>query len=299
MANSGVKYPATTSTIQESGDDNDWTTPSNVGANDGSYAQITAASFDSPDVSYLLRTTNYSMGVPADAVIDGIVVEIERHYADGICYDVDVNLTKDGTTRVGSDYSAGANFLLADTIVSFGGATDKWGTTWTAAEVNASTFGLFYKMGAGAANADGFLDFIRITVYYHVLGLLSAALATVTSTSLNASLLGKAQLPGVLATATGASPASAIFGKAVLPGALATITGTSPTAAFLGGGGGTPATLLCAVSQATAQAFNAAFWGKAALLAQPAAVTVIAWAATFLGSGGGYRTHIRRTVTRH
>ena len=167
MADTGVKYPATVSTIQETGDDNDWTTPAEIVSDNGVYGNITAASFDANDLSYLLRATNFSMGVPAGATVDGIVVAIERHYVDGSVIDVDVNLTKNGTARVGSDYSTGATFnLTTDTIVTFGGATDKWGTTWTVAEINASTFGVFYKMGASANNADGFLDFIRITVYY-------------------------------------------------------------------------------------------------------------------------------------
>ena len=166
MADTGVKYPATVSTIQETGDDNDWTTPANVGADDGAYGQITAASFDANDLSYLLRATNPSMGVPSGATIDGILVEIERHYAAGTVADEDVCLTKDGSTRVGADKSTGAAFPATDAITSFGGATDLWGTTWTVAEINATTFGVLYKMKATGANADGFVDFIRITVYY-------------------------------------------------------------------------------------------------------------------------------------
>ena len=168
MGNTGVKYPAAVSTIQEVGDDNDWTTPANVGADDAAYASITAATFDAGDVSYLLRATNLSMGVPTGAIIVGILVEIERYYASGsgLVEDVDVVLTKDGTTRVGSDYSAGADFTTSPAVVSFGGVADLWGTTWSVAEVNATTFGVFYKMGAVANNADGFVDFIRVTTYY-------------------------------------------------------------------------------------------------------------------------------------
>ena len=166
-ADTGVKYPATISTTQETGDDNDWVNPSNVNANDAAYASITHPTFDNGDVSYLLRATNFGFLVPSAAIIDGIVVEIERYYANGQVIDVDVNLTKNGTARVGSDYSTGANFVASPgSTVTFGGATNKWGTSWTVAEVNATTFGVFYKMGASANDADGFLDFIRITVYY-------------------------------------------------------------------------------------------------------------------------------------
>ena len=166
MADTGIKYPATVSTVQETGDDNDWTTPAEVVSDNGVYGNITAASFDANDLSYLLKATNCSMGVPSGATIDGILAEIERHYAAGTVADEDVCLTKDGSARVGDDKSTAAAFPTADAITSFGGATDLWGTTWTEAEVNATTFGVLYKMKATGANADGFVDFIRITVYY-------------------------------------------------------------------------------------------------------------------------------------
>ena len=166
MADTGVKYPATVSTVQETGDDNDWVTPAEVVSDNGVYGNITAASFDANDLSYLLRATNPSMGVPAGSTIDGILVEIERYYAAGTVADYDVCLTKDGSTRVGDDKSTGAQFPTSPAVTSFGGATDLWGTTWTVDEINATTFGVLYKMQATGANADGFVDFIRITVYY-------------------------------------------------------------------------------------------------------------------------------------
>ena len=166
MADTGVKYPATVSTIQETGDDNDWVTPAEVISDNAVYGNITAASFDNLDTSWLLKATNPSMGVPSGATINGILVEIERHYAGGTVADYDVCLTKDGSARVGDDKSTGATFPTADAITSFGGSTDLWGTTWTVDEVNATTFGVLYKMQATANNADGFVDFIRVTVYY-------------------------------------------------------------------------------------------------------------------------------------
>lgn len=195
MADTGVKYPTGFSTIKETGDDNDWVNPSNVGADDAAYAYITAATFDSGDVSYLLQVIGFGtyplyMNIPAGATIDGIKVEIERYYANGQVIDVDVCLTKDGSARVGDDKSAGANFPTSPAVTSFGGATDKWGTTWTAAEVNAETFGVLYKMGASANDADGYVDFIRITVYYTVTA--QTSYQTITATAIGVPVLSKA-----------------------------------------------------------------------------------------------------------
>jgi hypothetical protein len=169
VSDTGVKYPATVSTTQESGDDNDWTNASSVGADDGDYARITHPSFSSPDTSYLLMATNFSMGVPAGAIINGIKVEIERYYENGTVADYDVCLTKNGTTRVGDDKSTGAAFPSSPAITTFGGAADLWGTNWTVDEVNASTFGVLYKMQATGSASDGYVDFIRVTVYYTTL----------------------------------------------------------------------------------------------------------------------------------
>lgn len=167
MADTGVKYPTAVATTKETGDDNDWVNPTNVGAADTAYAYITAATFDNPDVSYLMSTTGYNMGVTAGATIDGIKVEINRYYANGRCNDVEISLTKaGGTSRAGSNASTTAIFASSLAVVTFGSATSLWGTTWTADEVNASTFGVLYKMGATDADADGFVDFIRTTAYY-------------------------------------------------------------------------------------------------------------------------------------
>ena len=188
MADTGVKYPSSVTTVQETGDDNDWTTPAEVVSDNGVYGNITAASFDANDLSYLLKATNPSMGVPAGATINGILVEIERHYANGAVADEDVCLTKDGSARVGDDKSTGAAFPSSDAITSFGGATDLWGTTWTAAEINATTFGVLYKMKATGANADGFVDFIRVTVYYTAITVVEFA-GVVSGTGVMAALL--------------------------------------------------------------------------------------------------------------
>ncbi len=51
-------------------------------------------------------------------------------------------------------------------IKTYGGETDLWDTTWTRDEINASTFGVHLVAQARDNNADIYVDFIRITVYY-------------------------------------------------------------------------------------------------------------------------------------
>ena len=63
---------------------------------------------------------------------------------DGIFYGTSTfdtaQLTKDGSTLVGTNLGPGL-YTETETTISLGGATNLWGTTWTPAEINASTFG--------------------------------------------------------------------------------------------------------------------------------------------------------------
>ena len=61
MADTGVKYPATVSTVQETGDDNDWTTPAEVVSDNGVYGNITAASFDAVPIPIKPRAVMMSV----------------------------------------------------------------------------------------------------------------------------------------------------------------------------------------------------------------------------------------------
>ncbi|MBU2578352.1 DUF2341 domain-containing protein [Patescibacteria group bacterium] len=163
-----TKYPtAVVEAAEDPYDNNAWTTETNVMVDDGVNASITAPTFDSPDYSYVLKATGFSAGVPTGSTIDGILVAIERYNDAGETgKDAVVQLTKTGT-RIGDNKADTVNnWPTTATIKEYGGAADKWGTTWTVAEVNASTFGVHLAAQATTANADIYVDFIRITVYY-------------------------------------------------------------------------------------------------------------------------------------
>lgn len=48
-------------------------------------------------------------------------------------------------------------------ITTYGGATDRWGATWTATEINASSFGVSVNVNG---QGTGFADSLGVTVYY-------------------------------------------------------------------------------------------------------------------------------------
>lgn len=143
--------------------DIDWDTdtPANVKIDDGVYAQI--GELDKKIYSYRLDATDFRFTIPDGATIDGIVLEFERNNTK--TDDALVQLIKGGTPQ-GTDKSAGATWLLNDTIATFGSSTDKWGLQWTVADINSDTFGVAVACIGNANNAVPQIDFLRITVHY-------------------------------------------------------------------------------------------------------------------------------------
>jgi len=168
LSDTGFRYPGIVSENSETPyDDNNWQGPGNVGADDAIYADITPASFDTGDYSYVLRATNFSSGIPAGGTIQGIKVDIERYCGAGSARDALVQLTKNGSARVGnSKADTSSNWSSSVGVATYGNSTDLWGTNWTAAEINASTFGVHFAARAYSENTDIYVDFIRITVYF-------------------------------------------------------------------------------------------------------------------------------------
>jgi hypothetical protein len=173
MPSSGPRFPGTTANLSNAGTSENtdaWTTPSNVANNDGAESTIVAASYDSPDISQILVSSNFGFAIPTGSTIDGIEVEIERRsIIANSGKDFRVQLAK-GTTfasLVGNNKAVPATIWPTSiAVATYGGATDLWGTTWTPAEINASSFAIFLSAQANIANADIGVDFIRITVHY-------------------------------------------------------------------------------------------------------------------------------------
>ena len=164
-----LKYPTTKTTesvLPE--DDNDWVTIENIGADDGVYTSITATTYDANDISYRAKAQGFGFTIPSGAVIDGIVVQIERRCAAGSAVDYRVQLLDETGALVGDNKADTVNaWPAADTVKTYGGAADKWG--WaapTADKINNANFGVVLSAKATGANTDIYVDYIRITVYY-------------------------------------------------------------------------------------------------------------------------------------
>lgn len=147
-----------------------YTPAGNVTASDNVYA--TAVHCDCCDQNtQCLTVSDFGFAIPAGAVINGIVLEVEKKRSAGIggvVVDNGVQLMKAGATTGANKMDTSTDWPTIDTYVSYGSPTDLWGTTWTPAEVNASGFGaafasISYVCGSTIVTS---IDQMRITVYY-------------------------------------------------------------------------------------------------------------------------------------
>lgn len=172
MATQGPLYPGTAASLANAGSSENaeaWVSPGNISADDGTSSSITAATYDSPDISQLLVASNFGFAIPAGSTIDGIVVEIDRNNAAGAASDNRVQLAT-GTTfadLVGTNKADTAtDWPAALAVATYGGAADLWAAGLTVAQINAAGFAVMLSAQADANNTDIAVDFIRVTVHY-------------------------------------------------------------------------------------------------------------------------------------
>lgn len=168
MANTGYILPQSVVTAAESPwlDDN-WVSPGNVIARDGTEASITNNTYDNGDQSYVLKAYNFDFsGIPTGSTIDGVMCRIRAR--DSVAADIDlVQILDTSLAKVGTNMAAtpvSVTTTLAD--YEFGGATDQWGNTLTESWIKNSNFGVAFGMINRSNNADVFCDSIELDVYY-------------------------------------------------------------------------------------------------------------------------------------
>lgn len=153
-----------------------WSNPSYSQGSNNSYASfgVLLGLFGTATSNYLV-VSNPGFTLPAGATICGITVDIERS-AGGLglgasVTDQSVKIVKGGVIG-GSEHASGTAWPGADAYASYGGSSDKWGLTWTAADINSSGFGVAVsgKLSTGLAGLflSAQIDHIRIKVHYSI-----------------------------------------------------------------------------------------------------------------------------------
>ena len=169
MATQGPNFPSAATNVSTGTEINEaWVNPTNVFSGNASEAAITAATYDSPDISHQLTTSGYGFTVPTDATIDGITVEVERRSIIASSgKDFRVQLRNASGTLVGTNKAVPATIWpTSATIATYGGAADTWTASPTDTMVNDPDFGVVTSCQANIANADVGIDFVRVTTTY-------------------------------------------------------------------------------------------------------------------------------------
>jgi len=150
-----------------------WNNPTNAAASDDVYATVGINAGQEIQYSNYLKCTNFGFAIPTNAIIKGVQIDIERHASlntsnNHVCIQA-VRLVKGGTPQ-GSSKLSSQYWPLSDAYESLGGSADMWGLTLTPADINASNFGVVLEAvlyaPAGYDSITGYVDHIRITVYY-------------------------------------------------------------------------------------------------------------------------------------
>lgn len=148
------------------------TTPGNGCVQDGALA--TDANTGTALTNLCLDTTNdrhrywgYAFGLPATvSSIDGITVRARMSTNNNTgTYGACIQLSWDG----GASWTTHQPFTFTSsglTNYTFGGATDKWGRTWTPAQLNTTNFRVRIITVSQSANKTFNLDWLGVTVNY-------------------------------------------------------------------------------------------------------------------------------------
>lgn len=228
MPSSGPRFPTAAvnnSVAPENADA--WANPTNVFSDNAAEAAITAATFDSPDISQQLVTSGYGFAIPDGSTIDGIVVEIDRRSiiaSSGV--DNRVQLRNDSGALVGNNKATATVWPSSTAVATYGSSSDTWGASPTATMVNDPDFGVVLSAKANIANADIGVDFIRVTVHY-TLGVISGSAAS--QVDLSQAADGDVLVEGAAGSAVAATQAAT--GGVAVQGAAASAVGASQSAA--------------------------------------------------------------------
>ena len=172
MATTGQVFPTAAETVAETPWDDancTWVTPTNVGADDGATASVTHTSFDSPDQTYVLKAYTFDFSaIPNGSTINGVTARVNAWYAVAVGSMDLLQLLDTARAKVGTNQCATPVTLTTNTatIITKGGAADKWGNALDAAWVKDADFGVAIGCVAGGANTDVFVDYVTLEIDY-------------------------------------------------------------------------------------------------------------------------------------
>lgn len=122
-----------------------WNRASNVPfGGDAWWTGLTSAGLLNFDSSDFLVLDDFQFSMPAGATVAGIRFDVDRRTTSGWpVVDTEVHVVKGGTIGTAVDEASSAQWpWYSYATTTYGGATDVWGQTWSAADIESSTFGI-------------------------------------------------------------------------------------------------------------------------------------------------------------
>lgn len=164
MADTGLKYPTSSTTISISGAGASWNNINRIYvANDGQYAWGGAGGYS----NYIVGL-GFGFSIPTNVTINGIIATINRSAQNSTCVkDYSLKLVVGGSVS-GNDKANTASYWPSSWgTANYGSISDTWGLTLSASDVNSSNFGL--ALSSNHTSGNGYIDYFSLTIYYTVI----------------------------------------------------------------------------------------------------------------------------------
>jgi len=143
----------------------DWSYPTRIVANDGSY---TTTFNNNLSFTRGLQATNFGWGTgdfAAAATITGIEFRCRIKADSGETWQY-VRVLKAGTISGYTGNDGGGAWASSETAVIVGSTTDLWDTTWTGADLHSTTFGVAFSSDGGVDFSANWVDSVESRVSY-------------------------------------------------------------------------------------------------------------------------------------
>lgn len=139
-----------------------WADPEKIAATGEAYFSASQLQ----QYSNYLAASAFGFAIPADDIIDGIVVEhLARSNGVNQHSDSEIKLILANNTIGGTNHQGGTYWPTTAAWRAVGSSTDKWGLALKGADVNDPDFGCVLSAYTGNGGT-GYVDSVRITVYH-------------------------------------------------------------------------------------------------------------------------------------
>ena len=178
------------STEVASGSNRSWVNVENANTSDDVYSDFSNLNNSANSHTDYITVNKFLLDVPADAIITGIEINVERSDPNGNTSDYSVRIVKYGMIS-GDEKSEDLSYPTTDAYTTFGGNGDLWGETWTPDMINDNSFGIALsaqRRPGHNGQTDGRIDDVNVTIYYDQPTTLPVSLISFSAKKTNSSI---------------------------------------------------------------------------------------------------------------